>query len=50
MKKCVAIAAAAVLAIWTASAQEGQKAGVYLGYDYVRFNSAIHVSFFSHNV
>ena len=49
MKKCVTIAAAAVLAIWTASAQEGQKAGVYLGYDYVRFNSATNVPAFSAN-
>jgi len=49
MKKCVTIAAAAVLAIWTASAQEGQKAGVYLGYDYVRFDSASHVSAFTAN-
>jgi outer membrane protein OmpA-like peptidoglycan-associated protein len=49
MKKCVTIAAAAVLAIWTASAQEGQRAGVFLGYDYVRFNSATNAAAFSAN-
>jgi len=49
MKKCVTIAAAAVLAVCSASAQDGQKVGVYLGYDYVRFNSATNVPAFSAN-
>jgi outer membrane protein OmpA-like peptidoglycan-associated protein len=49
MKKCVTIPLAAVLAVWTASAQEGQKVGAYVGYDYVRFNSATGAPAFSAN-
>jgi hypothetical protein len=49
MKKCVTIPVAAVLAVWTASAQEGQKVGAYIGYDYVRFNSATGAASFSAN-
>jgi outer membrane protein OmpA-like peptidoglycan-associated protein len=39
MNKCVAIAAAAVLCACAAFADDVPKAGVYLGYQYVRFNS-----------
>jgi hypothetical protein len=49
MKKCVAIAVTAVLGAWTASAQDAPKVGAYLGYDYVRFNSATNVPAFSAN-
>src|SRR4029077_8897863 len=49
MKKCVTIPLAAVLAGWTASAQEGQKVGAYVGYDYVRFNSATRAAAFNAN-
>src|SRR5437660_579088 len=50
MNKCVRIAAAAILGVWTASAQQdGQKVGVFLGYDYVRFNSATNAAAFSAN-
>src|SRR4030095_717928 len=49
MKKCVTIPLAAVLAVWTASAQDGQKVGAYVGYDYVRFNSATRAPAFSAN-
>ncbi|HWB85955.1 MAG TPA: outer membrane beta-barrel protein [Bryobacteraceae bacterium] len=50
MKKCVFMAtAAAVLAAWTASAQDVPKAGVFLGYSYVHFNPAGSASSFSAN-
>ena len=47
MKTCAAIAAAVVLLGWTAAAQDQPKVGVYLGYDYVRFDSATNVPAFS---
>ena len=50
MRKCVTIAVAGVLAVSAAFAQQdGQKVGVFLGYDYVRFNSATNVPAFSAN-
>ena len=49
MKTCVATAAAVVLLGWTAAAQDEPKVGAYLGYDYVRFNSATNVPAFSAN-
>ena len=47
MKTCVATAAAVVLLGWTAAAQDEPKVGAYLGYDYVRFNSATNAPSFS---
>jgi outer membrane protein OmpA-like peptidoglycan-associated protein len=49
MKTCVATGAAIVLLGWTAAAQDEPKVGAYLGYDYVRFNSATNVPAFSAN-
>src|SRR5260370_24386654 len=39
MKKCILIIGATALSVWTAAAEEVPKVGVYLGYEYVRFNS-----------
>lgn len=49
MKKSVVMAAATILAAWTASAQGDPKVGAFLGYDYVRFNSAAGADGFSAN-
>jgi hypothetical protein len=49
MKKCVAVLVATVLAVWTAAAEDVPKIGTYLGYEYVRFNSATNVPAFSAN-
>jgi outer membrane protein OmpA-like peptidoglycan-associated protein len=49
MKKCVLTIGAALLAVWSAAAQEVPKVGAYLGYEYVRFNSATNVPAFSAN-
>ncbi len=49
MKKCAAIVGATVLSIWTAAAEEVPKIGTYLGYEYVRFNSATNLPAFSAN-
>ncbi len=49
MKTCVVIAVATFLAAFTAAAQDVPKVGVYLGYDYVRFNSATNIPAFSAN-
>jgi hypothetical protein len=49
MKKCVAVLGATVLAVWTAAAEDVPKLGTYLGYEYVRFNSATNVPAFSAN-
>jgi outer membrane protein OmpA-like peptidoglycan-associated protein/opacity protein-like surface antigen len=38
MKKCIAIIGASILCAWTAAAADVPKGGVYLGYEYVRFN------------
>ncbi len=39
MNKCILIIGAAALSVWTAAAEEVPKVGVFLGYEYVRFNS-----------
>jgi outer membrane protein OmpA-like peptidoglycan-associated protein len=39
MNKCILIIGATALSVWTAAAEEVPKVGVYLGYEYVRFNS-----------
>ena len=49
MKKCTSIIGIVVLTLCTAAAEEVPKAGVYLGYEYVRFNSATNVPAFSAN-
>jgi Outer membrane protein beta-barrel domain len=49
MKTCVATAAAVFLLGFTAAASDEPKVGAYLGYDYVRFNSATNVPAFSAN-
>ena len=49
MKKCIAMLGAAVLTVCTAAAQDVPKIGTYLGYEYVRFNSATNVPAFSAN-
>ena len=49
MKKCIAFIGAGILTAWTAAAADVPKVGVYLGYEYVRFNSATDVPAFSAN-
>src|SRR6266850_4023673 len=49
MKKCIAMLGAAVLTVCTAAAEDVPKIGTYLGYEYVRFNSATNVPAFSAN-
>src|SRR5262245_1789348 len=50
MKKCVTIIGAGVLAVWTAAAQqEVPRFGAFLGYEYVRFNSATNAPSFNAN-
>jgi len=49
MKKLSIVISALLLIIGCAAAQEGPRAGAYLGYDYVRFNSATNVPAFSAN-
>src|SRR3954470_7059918 len=49
MKKCIAIIGASVLAAWTAAAADVPKGGVFLGYEYVRFNPGGIVPDFSAN-
>jgi outer membrane protein OmpA-like peptidoglycan-associated protein len=49
MKKCLAIIGVTALSVFTAVAADVPKAGVFLGYEYVRFNSATDVPAFSAN-
>jgi opacity protein-like surface antigen len=49
MKKCIAFIGAGILTAWTAAAADVPKVGVYLGYEYVRFDSATNVPAFSAN-
>ncbi len=39
MNKCILIIGATALTMWTAAAADVPKVGVYLGYEYVRFNA-----------
>ena len=39
MNKCILIIGATALSVWTAAAEDVPKVGVFLGYEYVRFNS-----------
>src|SRR6478672_3885392 len=49
MKNCATIIGIVVLTLGTAAAEEVPKFGTYLGYEYVRFNSATNVPAFSAN-
>jgi opacity protein-like surface antigen len=49
MKKCILMIGVTALSVWTAAGADVPKVGVYLGYDYVRFNSATNVPAFSAN-
>ena len=49
MRKCSVFVGAVVFSTWIASAQDVPKFGAYIGYDYVRFNSAGYLPAFSAN-